>query len=87
MFPYASIDQYVVLDIVNDLSALTTCLWIRTSDKNNYGTIFSYAAENNLLGPAAGNDFTLYNYGGLKVMLLVLSYILLQKYICWGYGI
>lgn len=30
----------------NDLKQFTICSWIQTSDKFNYGTIFSYATSN-----------------------------------------
>lgn len=70
VFSEASVSRYVVMRIQENLRYLTTCLWIRSADKRNYGTIFSYAADSNWLGSHSGNDFTLYDYGGLQVKFL-----------------
>ena len=67
VFHRASTTDYVLLRTMPTLHALSVCLWLRTNDSTNYGTILSYAAESNWLTASDVNVFTLYDYGRLRV--------------------
>ena len=67
VFHRASTTDYVLLRTMPTLHALSVCLWLRTNDFANYGTILSYAAESNWLTASDVNVFTLYDYGRLRV--------------------
>ena len=67
VFHRASTTDYVLLRTMPTLHALSVCLWLRTNDFTNYGTILSYAAESNWLTASDVNVFTLYDYGRLRV--------------------
>ncbi|RZF32333.1 hypothetical protein LSTR_LSTR001797 [Laodelphax striatellus] len=44
---------------LKDLSEISLCMWLQSSDKRNYGTLFSYATKSH------DNTFTLTDYNGL----------------------
>ena len=69
VFEHGSTEDYVLLQhaIAEDLPEISVCLWMRTDDSRNYGTILSYAVDSNWLGADHTNVFTLYDYGLLKV--------------------
>ncbi|KAI0227208.1 hypothetical protein LSAT2_022348 [Lamellibrachia satsuma] len=69
VFHRASTTDYVLLRTIPTLHALSVCLWLRTNDFTNYGTILSYAAESNWLTTSDVNVFTLYDYGGLRMSI------------------
>ncbi|ELU02705.1 hypothetical protein CAPTEDRAFT_199677 [Capitella teleta] len=65
VFPSASIHQHADLPLVQDLAALTLCLWLRSSDLQNRGTICSYSSSRN--GAKAEKTFTIYDYGDVQL--------------------
>lgn len=68
MFTKPSVTDYVSMPVhYGALSAVTGCIWIRTYDTYNFGTVWSYAAESNWLSADDANVFTLYDYGNVQV--------------------
>nr|CAD7573337.1 unnamed protein product [Timema californicum] len=58
-FPSSSTTDYIILNGPDiKLNEVTVCLWLRSADKFNYGTIFSYATK------LQDNSFTLTDYNG-----------------------
>ncbi|XP_063230514.1 sushi, von Willebrand factor type A, EGF and pentraxin domain-containing protein 1-like [Bacillus rossius redtenbacheri] len=58
-FPSSSTTDYTILTgPKTSLNQVTLCLWLRSADQFNYGTIFSYATKHQ------DNSFTLTDYNG-----------------------
>ena len=71
-FRRRSITDFVVVPVRRRpggvVQSLTACVWLRTDDHVNYGTLWSYAVDSNWLDvDAASNAFTAYDYASLKV--------------------
>ena len=71
LFPRRSFTDYIIIPLHRRslvVQSLTACVWLRTDDLVNYGTIWSYAVDSNwLTAGAAANAFTAYDYASLKV--------------------
>jgi len=70
LFRRRSVTDYIVVPIQRQplfVQSLTACVWLRTDDLFNYGTIWSYAVDSNLPAADAANAFTAYDYASLKV--------------------
>jgi len=68
VFDRPSTTEYAVLYMPpQSYQRISACVWLRTSDTQNYGTIWSYAAENNWLSASDADVFTAYDYGNLQV--------------------
>jgi len=71
LFRRRSVTDYIVVALRRPsvvIQSLTACLWLRTDDLDNYGTVWSYAVHTNWLSAdAASNAFTAYDYASLKV--------------------
>jgi len=70
-FPRRSDSDYVSVSLRRPstvVQSLTACVWMRTRDLINYGTVCSYAVDSNwLTADAATNAFTVHDYASLKV--------------------
>jgi len=73
VFPEPSVSNYVLMRLrLNGSSLLrqvSVCTWMRTADVRNYGTAWSYSAENNWLSADSANVLTAYDYGNLQVWI------------------
>ena len=59
VFETPGITDFVVLERMSDnVTEITVAFWMKTADKDNYGTPISYATENN------DNAFTITDYSG-----------------------
>jgi len=71
VFRRRSVTDYITIPLRRrslSVRSLTTCVWLRTDDLVNYGTIWSYAVDSSwLTADAATNAFTAYDYASLKV--------------------
>ena len=68
-FPQASTSNFVLMqDTLPELNALTLSFWMRTNDKDNAGTPFSYATREPD-GRVVDNAFTIYNYKSVAIIL------------------
>jgi len=71
LFRRRSVTDYIIVPLRRRslvVQSLTACVWLRTDDLVNYGTIWSYAVDSNwLTAGAATNAFTAYDYASLKV--------------------
>ena len=45
------------------LTELTVCSWMKSSDRKNDGTVFSYAV------PGMDNEFIIYNYKNFQIFV------------------
>ena len=45
------------------LTELTVCSWMKSSDRKNDGTVFSYAV------PGMDNEFIVYNYKNFQIFV------------------
>jgi len=69
LFQRRSITDFIVVPLRRRsvaIQSLTACVWLRTDDLLNYGTLWSYAVDSNWLA-ADSNAFTAYDYANLKV--------------------
>ncbi|XP_017779989.1 PREDICTED: sushi, von Willebrand factor type A, EGF and pentraxin domain-containing protein 1-like [Nicrophorus vespilloides] len=63
-FPRSSTTDFVNMDgFQNDLNQVSICLWVKTNDSFNYGTILSYATAE------FDNAFTITDYTGLVIYI------------------
>ena len=65
-YPSKVVTDYVRFDLLEcapPLTAFTVCLWMRTDDKSDDGTIFSYAT------PDEDNDILVTDYSNLKILI------------------
>jgi len=71
LFQRRSVTDYIIIPLHRRtlvVRSLTACVWLRTDDLVNYGTVWSYAVDSNWLTPgAATNAFTAFDYASLKV--------------------
>lgn len=58
-FPKYGVSEYILVDFPpGDLKEISVCVWLKTKDTFNYGTIFSYATH------TEDNSLTLTDYSG-----------------------
>lgn len=58
-FPKYGVTEYLSADFPKpNIDEISVCVWIKTKDNFNYGTLFSYAT------PEQDNTFTLTDYSG-----------------------
>lgn len=58
-FPRSGINDFVIVDgPVTNLSEVSMCVWLQTTDRGNYGTVLSYATD------IHDNAFTVTDYSG-----------------------
>ena len=71
LFRRRSVSDYIIVPLRRpslSIQSVTGCVWLRTGDLVNYGTVWSYAVNSNWLSSdAATNAFTAYDYASLKV--------------------
>ncbi|KAK6624931.1 hypothetical protein RUM44_011795 [Polyplax serrata] len=59
-FPKYGVSEYILVDFPpGDLKEISVCVWLKTKDTFNYGTIFSYATH------TEDNSLTLTDYSGV----------------------
>ncbi|XP_068228821.1 sushi, von Willebrand factor type A, EGF and pentraxin domain-containing protein 1-like isoform X2 [Palaemon carinicauda] len=69
-FPSSGILNYVAIEnLPSDLTSASVCFWLRSDDKDNYGTPFSYATDefDNALAITDYNGFVLYVNGEKRI--------------------
>ncbi|XP_033101174.1 sushi, von Willebrand factor type A, EGF and pentraxin domain-containing protein 1-like isoform X2 [Anneissia japonica] len=57
-FEFTGTTDYVLLDGIPDLSAITVAFWMRTSDTDNWGTAISYTVDFDLFDELVLMDYT-----------------------------
>ena len=65
-FPDKVVTDYVRFDLQNrapPLTAFTVCLWIKTADQADDGTLFSYSV------PDQDNEILVTDYSNLKILI------------------
>lgn len=65
-FPRRSVEDYVRFDLKRcapPLTAFTVCMWLKVSDTEPYGYVFSYAV------PDEDNEILLGDYTNLKLLI------------------
>lgn len=65
-YPNKAVTDYVRFDLLEcapPLTSFTVCLWMRTDDQSDDGTIFSYATPNE------DNDILVTDYSNLKILI------------------
>ena len=67
-FPRIGTSDYVILRdvITTPLTAMSVCLWMKTSDTSSTGSLFSYSA---LANGGSDNEFLIINYKGFQMMV------------------
>ena len=63
LFPRKGVSDYVLLTGMPRLSAITACLWMKSTDTENAGTPLGYAV------PGTDNEFIIYNYKAFHVFV------------------
>jgi len=76
LFLHPSVTDYIVVPVRPQgslsIHSVTACVWLRTDDLLNYGTVWSYAVDTSWLNTdASANAFTAYDYASLKVTQLM----------------
>ena len=64
LFPRKGTSDYVMTRGMPSLTAVTVCLWIKTADTGNQGTLLSYAVS-----AGSNNELVLYDYTNFDLWL------------------